>query len=283
LPKKKGETRVSKPDIHAIAAELNSRSRTHPIGALQEIRADLKGLSRQAGHDIFSGQTINDDWAFHHGGRSELQFNIGEISDPRGFRFGIAFSFEPSQTLPSPLPVLAPKVKLFNDFMGLNAEVFADMRMWHFGKGDQTPSDEYMPGPIPWERVKEGVFVFLGKRQRLDSIDYEAILSDLDRLLPLYKYVESGGASQPVVMPLGARFEFHAGCSVKASSAIATQIQRQIDIALRHNELQQALHRRLVSEYGEEEANRHRSSAQRTSTGATSSIGLRIRGGKCRC
>ncbi|MGA3055618.1 MAG: hypothetical protein ABSD63_15530 [Candidatus Korobacteraceae bacterium] len=239
-------------DLHVIAAELNSRSRTHPIGALQEVRADLKGLSRQAGHDIFSGQTITDEWAFHHGGRSELQFNIGEISDPRGLRYGVAFSFETSRTLPSPLEVLAPKVKLFNDFMELNAEAFADMRMWHFEKGGRTPSDEYMPGPIPWERVKEGVFAFLGKRQPLDSIDYEAILGDLDRLLPLYRYVESGGASQPIVMPVEARFAFHAGCSVKASSAVATQIQRQIDIVLRHNELQQALHRRLVSEYGDE-------------------------------
>jgi hypothetical protein len=243
---------MSNPDLYVITAELNSRSRAHPIGALQEIRADLKGLTHKPGHDIFSRQTTNDDWAFHHGGRSELQFNVGEVSDPRGFRFGVAFSFEASQTLPSPLAVLAPKVRLFNDFLELNAETFTDMRMWHFEKGAHTPSADYMPGPIPWERVRKGVFIFLGKRQPLDSIDYEAVLNDLDRLLPLYRYVESGGTSQPVVMPVEAQFAFHAGCSVKASSAVATQIQRQVDIALRHNALQQALHRRLVSRYGEE-------------------------------
>jgi hypothetical protein len=77
--------------------------------------------------------------------------------------------------------------------MRAEAENFADMRMWHFDKGARVPSDEYMPGPIPWERVKEGVFVFLGKRQPLDRIDYEVVLGDLDRLLPLYRYVESDG------------------------------------------------------------------------------------------
>lgn len=38
---------------------------------------------------------------------------------------------------------------------------------------------------------------------------------------------------------------------MKASSAAASHVQRQLDIALRHNELQEALHRRLVLQYGE--------------------------------
>jgi hypothetical protein len=118
-----------KADIHTIDAELNSRARAHPIGSLQELRVSLRGLSRQAGHDLFSSQTTKDNYAFHRGGRSELQFNIGDLSDPRGFRFGVAFSFEPGQTLPKPLDVLAPKVRLFNDFMQLNAEHFTDMRL----------------------------------------------------------------------------------------------------------------------------------------------------------
>jgi hypothetical protein len=241
-------------------AELNSRARAHPIGALQELRARLRGLSRKAGHDIFSLQTTKDDYAFHHGGRSELQFNIGEIGSPRGFRFGVAFSFEPSRTLPLPLDVLTPKVKLFNDYMALNAEHFADMRMWHFVGGAQGPSEDYRPGPIPWERVGVGVFIVLGKRQPLDTIDYEAILSDLDRLLPLYTYVESGGTSQPLVAPVETPFTFRPGCSIKASATIASQVQKQLDISLRHNELQEALYRRLVSLYGKDNVGAENSS-----------------------
>jgi hypothetical protein len=60
--------------MHAIAAELNRRAPVHPIGALQTIRTQLKGLDRQPGHDIFRAntKTICDDWAFHYGGRAVL-------------------------------------------------------------------------------------------------------------------------------------------------------------------------------------------------------------------
>src|ERR1039457_5056017 len=103
-------------DIRAIAQQLNTRAHTHAIGELQAIRAELKKLKRQPGKDIFSSQTIDEDWAFHHGGRSELQFNIG-IEDALGWielRHGVAFSFEPSQSLPSPVDTLIDKVHHFN-------------------------------------------------------------------------------------------------------------------------------------------------------------------------
>lgn len=231
-----------------------------PIGALQELRARLKKLKRRPGRDVFSAQTTTDHYAFHHGGRPELQFNIGEISDPGGFRFGVAFSFERSQSLPAPVETLSPKVGRFDEFMRAEADDFADMRMWHFDKGAQVPSGEYMPGPIPWQRVKLGVFVFLGKRQPLDGIDYEAVLGDLDRLLPLYQYVESDSPSGPISMPPPAPFVFRPGCSVKASSAAATQVQRQLNIALRHNELQWALHSRLFSQHGKDNVGTERPS-----------------------
>jgi hypothetical protein len=99
-------------DAHTVAAELSARART-PIGFLQEIRVALKSLSRRPGHDIFSSRTTNHNYAFHNGGRSELQFNIGDLADTRGFRFGVAFSFETSQAMPTPIDVLAPKVGLF--------------------------------------------------------------------------------------------------------------------------------------------------------------------------
>jgi hypothetical protein len=242
---------MSTPDLRTIAAELNERSRTYSIGKIQEIRADLKKLRRRPGHEIFTPQTITDDYAFHLGGRHELQFNIGfeDDSGTHEFRHGVAFSFEPSQALPTPVDELSPKVKLFNDFMELYADSFADMRMWHFEK---DRSADYMPGPIPWERVKRGVFVFLGKhRPALDQIDYEDILSDFDRLLPMYRYVEGGGALQPISTLAITPFVFVPGCSAKASAAAGNVAQRQIDICLRHNEMQEALYNHLISQYGE--------------------------------
>jgi len=65
-------------DIHPIAEKLNALSGDYEIGGLQELRKSIKNFSRRPGRHIFSAQTTHDDWAFHHGGRSELQFNIGK-------------------------------------------------------------------------------------------------------------------------------------------------------------------------------------------------------------
>ena len=64
-------------NIPDIANKLNELAPPHPIGKLQDIRTQLKKLNRRPGDKIFSTQTMFDDWAFHHGGRTELQFNIG--------------------------------------------------------------------------------------------------------------------------------------------------------------------------------------------------------------
>lgn len=133
-------------NIPAIAEKLNRLAPAHRIGNLQTIRTKLKGLARQPGTKIFAGKTITEEWACHYGGRTELQFNIGYVNDvePYQLRFGVAFSFELSQTLPS-IDVLVPKVKFFNDFILLNADDFSDMRIWHY---NPDRSADYMPGPI---------------------------------------------------------------------------------------------------------------------------------------
>jgi hypothetical protein len=162
-------------DIPAIANELNSRASGHTIGQLQAIRRRINEFSRQPGSAIFSSQTIHPQWAFHHGGRRELQFNIG-AEEPSGsleLRHGVAFSFELSQTLPN-LDVLVPKARTFNDYLRDYPERYADMRMWHYRDGRR--SSDYPAGPIMWELVTEGVFVFLGKRQPVTAIDYETVL-----------------------------------------------------------------------------------------------------------
>ncbi|MSR58091.1 MAG: hypothetical protein EXS05_10495 [Planctomycetaceae bacterium] len=82
-------------------------------------------------------------------------------------------------------------------------------------------------------------------------MDYELILDDFDRLLPLYRYVESGGEEQPVSMATDAMFAFHPGCTVKAQATVANHAITQLDVILRHNVLQKALYDQLVSEFGE--------------------------------
>lgn len=237
-------------NLHAIADKLNSLSPPHPIGKLQDIRMQLKKLKRRPGDKIFSTLTIFNDWAFHHGGRTELQFNIGYADDGNNdnLRYGVAFSFERSQTLPS-IDVLVPKVKLFNDFMSLNAVDFGDMRMWHYDEDGR--SEDRPAGPIPSALVRDGVFVFMGNRQPPRKIDYESVLDDFDRLLPLYRYVESGGATSPVPLPKSG-FSFRAGCSKKVTTAKATLSEKELDLDLRHNRLQDELYQRLAGSYGTE-------------------------------
>ena len=235
-------------NLDAIANELNFRSNAHAIGRLQDLRFKLKGLSRRPGLKIFSSQTIHSRWALHHGGRSELQFNIGlEDASGKELRHGVAFSFEPSRTLPS-IDVLIPKVRLFNDYIQLYPELYADMRMWHY-QNDQRSTD-YPPGPIMPELVTPGTFVFLGKRQPIENINYEAVLNDFDRLLSLYEYVEGGGREGATETPGSEGFHFRAGCTHKSVATSATLAERQLDINLKHNVLQEALCQQLISEYG---------------------------------
>ena len=251
-------------DVHAIAAELNARSSTYSIGDLQELRKTLKNFSRRPGTHIFSDKTTHDDWAFHHGGRVELQFNIGKDgSCGTMLRHGIAFSFEPSQTLPTIDP-LKSKVRLFNDFIQLYPDKYADMRMWHFLHG--TRSDEYMPSAIPSERVNKSVFVFLGKRFPINELDYDRILTDFDRLLPLYRYVESNGSLQSTSVSDDRPFSFTSGCMTKPGQTTAQLAQDPVDVMLRHNLMQQVLYDKLIAKYG----------ADNVGTELSSGVGTRV-------
>lgn len=220
----------------------------YQIGRLQDLRKELKGFARRPGHSIFSDQTIFERYAFHHGGRSELQFNIGfDRSDSDELRHGIAFSFETNQTLPD-IDILRPKVRLFNEFLDLYPTKYSRMRMWHWDA--EGRSDDYMPSAIPTERIVNGVFVFLGLLNPIAKVDCDQILRDFDDLLPLYKYVESNGTAQPLVVVETSPFQFRHGCTVKKLRTTAHKKDDPVDVSLRHNSLQLKLFELLVAEFG---------------------------------
>ena len=235
-------------DLPAFTEDINSRAQSYRIGTLQQLRSDLHGLKRRPGRNIFSPQTTTAEWAFHHGGRSELQFNMGiDGSNRTMLRYGVAFSFETSRSLPT-INELIPKVRLFNDFLRLYPALYADMRTWHWRDGSR--SSELPPAPIPHELVSKGVFVFLGHLSSIQELDYDRILIEMDRLLPLYEYVESSGRRQPLSKPDKEHFVFRPGCTLKASATKASYAQQELDVNLRHNLLQLGLYRRLVKAHG---------------------------------
>lgn len=235
-------------EMEKIAEELNRLSESHAIGALQDIRQDIKGLSRRAAKSIFTTKSIHEGYAFHLGGRSELQFNIGweTVDGVRRFRHGVAFSLEPSQSLPSIDP-LVPKVSRFNEFVRTYPDELARFRMWHFAS--DVRSGNYGVSEIPSELVKPKVFIFLGHLSQTSAPDYELVLNDFDILLPLYRFVE-GSATFPTVTN-NSGFKFAPGCSIKPASTKASLTERTLDVSLRHNTIQLALYNFLVQRHGE--------------------------------
>ena len=170
--------------------DLNRHSVDFEIGNLQNIRVCLRGLQRPPCPSIFYDKTIRDGYAFHAGGRKELQFNIGEEKrdDVEMIRYGVAFSLKSSQTLPTHDPLL-PKIVRFNEYVNSHPEDFPGFLMWHYHNEEERK--DHPVGPIPDALVKEDTFIMLGRIIADDKVNILDILADFDRLLPLYVYVES--------------------------------------------------------------------------------------------
>lgn len=183
--------------IHKVAVRLNKLSKDFDISKLQYIRKNIKNMkSAPLTYEIFSNKSIIDHYAFHSGGRNEIQINIGYEESKNRFRYGIAFSIESGRTLPMPVKTMRPKIKKFNEYINLHKHDFSSLKMWHYS--NSSSSKDYSPKNIPSNLVKDGTFIFLGKHlkktpDKLTLKDYKEILVTLDKLLPLYQYVESDG------------------------------------------------------------------------------------------
>lgn len=233
------------PTIKQIAKEINNRSKNFEIGKLQEQRAKIKNLNRRPGEKIFNNLTIFDDYAFHYGGRKELQYNIG-FEDEGYIRHGVAFSLQRTQTLPNPVKILSPKIKKFNEYMKLYSNEYSDMKLWYYDKNSRR-SKNYKVGRIDSNIVHSGVFIFFGKLQKENNFSYDDILNDFNRLLPLYIYVES--KTKPEIKKVKG-LVFLPGHTAKKKSAKVTKRKKYLDIDLRHNLIQDKLYRQLVKKYG---------------------------------
>ena len=237
--------------IPELAEELNRQSVDFKIGNLQEMRVNLHGLKRAPCRGIFGTQTIHEGYAFHVGGRKELQFNIGQelIDDVEMIRYGIAFSLELSQRLPKIDPLL-PKIRRFNSYVNEHHEDLAGFSMWHYKKtkGNKAPRSEDRPvGPIVDALLQPGVFVMLGKRVEIENIDIREILAAFDSLLLIYGYVETGDQDPSFAMTP----DFTPGCPAFIKKTAARHTGQTVDVALRHNTLQLALYKHLCQEAGE--------------------------------
>lgn len=232
-------------EIPALADALNRAAAKFEIGRLQELRTNLRALSRVASPTIFDRRTTHSGYAFHLGGRKELQFNIGveDRDGQRVIRHGVAFSLELSQSLPSIEPLL-PKIARFNDYVRSRPEDFPGLRMWHHDK--QGRHADHGVAPIDDDVARPGSFIMLGRWVPDGAVNVDDILLDFDRLLPLFAYVESEGTRAPST----ATPPFRAGCPEFVAAARVFTPERAVDVALRHKVLQRALYTLLSTENG---------------------------------
>jgi len=237
-------------NLRVIAEEINTSAANYRMGQFQEIRRQIHGLSRVKARDIFTSQTIHDEWAFHSGGRKEIQFNIGfEGEQNEWFRYGLAFSLEPSHTLPDPL-VLKPKALKLNEYLRQNQSELEDVRFWYYSNHQRSPTLPVIP--IPEELIRIHTFLFWGKMTPRETTQPEEVLFLFDRLLDVYQYVEGNTPLRKRLAELHKGFQFKAGCSTKPESAVARSQAATKAIILRHNKLQAVLHSVLSQQYGED-------------------------------
>ena len=236
-------------NIKDIAEKLNELSYKYEIGKLQDIRKTLKRLSRKASSTIFTDNTISVDngWAFHYGGRKELQFNIG--LEDEGLRYGVAFSLETSMTLPT-VDLLYPKILKLNSLIINQPELFSDYSMWYWQDGERSEISNVFQ--IDEELTKIGTFIFIGKIIDVEGIDFDEILKTYDNLLKVYIDVENETQVEIDNTSLeNDEFIFVKGKSNLPQNTNYTRTQQQINVNARHSYLQEQLYNRLISIFGE--------------------------------
>lgn len=239
------------PNISKIVEEIESRASRFEFGNLQSIRKKQKNLERLHKF-IFGKQTISsgEGYAYHYGGRNELQFNIGEdkFKGSQGFRYGVAISLHRGPALNQISGETLQRFKKLNEFIELRSDEYQDFYMYEHMRYSEEWSDWHELRPVPARAIKLDSFIFIGKFQESSNISPSFMLRDFDRLLEMYKYVEGEYESPYVEPPRGV--DFKPGLTKKPSKASTTSIERKLDRNLRHNEIQYALGKYLIELYG---------------------------------
>lgn len=232
-------------DIRELADKINDASADYDFGNLQDYRTKLKNLAKKPTSKIFTDATISDDgWAFHLGGRSEMQFNIGFEDD--GLRYGLAFSLEASQSLPD-VSVLYPKILRLNVIFRERPEDFSDYSLW-FWSTDRSSTTQMSEIPSSWVHPKS--FIFFGKLMDPAKIDVDEILTTFDRMLPIYLEVETNNLAPLPKKSTTAGFVFDPQKRKLVLNRAFSSIERETNIDVRHTLIQTKLYEDLVKKHG---------------------------------
>ncbi|HET7460711.1 MAG TPA: hypothetical protein VFJ82_05670 [Longimicrobium sp.] len=242
------------PTVRDIAATINEKAGKYRFGALQKLRKELKGLQKTHSvlFDLDTEWVARDEYAYHLGGRQELQYNVGyeEVDGVKVFRHGVAFSLEKSQRALDVVENLLPKISRFNEFVAIHPDKYRHLTMWYW-------SNKRWGGEFPLTRITADLaapenFIMIGRRTSSPLVDVDLVLRDFDELLPLYQFVESSGrAVFPSVDRSISGLYFHPGHRPAVTNTTRTSApERVLAIELWHNEIQTKLYNFLVAEFG---------------------------------
>jgi hypothetical protein len=185
-------------NIKQIAERLNEKAATEgfQIADLSELRKKYLHKKRLPSK-IFTWQTIfdgEDKYAFHNGGRDEMQFNFGEeySGHERVFsRYALSFSLEASHSLPNPVRDLEPYRKRFNQCIETHPDFFDGFEIWYYQNGERFGNLQAQIITDEW--FQRGTFICVGNiiekpLEELNENDLTQILKGFDSLLPIYQF-----------------------------------------------------------------------------------------------
>lgn len=178
----------------------------YEFGRLQELRSSFyqQRLSQRAPFRI-ARYFEKEKYAFHWGGQKKLQFNFGEDEDPDSgqpvFRYGLAFSFEPSRsaTAEELVPTLKARVRRFNKFLKAYPEYLEKFRYWHW-YNNQEFSGYYSVEKIGPTVQKPGYFLFIGNylpksASKVNDEDLQNMIEAFEYFMPVYRFVQLDDAN----------------------------------------------------------------------------------------
>lgn len=266
---------LDNPDIRDVANAIEDQAVNHSFGDLQAIRQTLKGHKRRS-HTIFKNSTIFEHYAFHYGGRTELQFNVGfeEAEDGKEYlRHGLVISLKRGPALHEITDEMATRIVRLNEFIETRADEYSDFLMYNSWYDSDEWSGDHSLRSIEPEIVRLGAFIFIGRRQSPTQVSVELILRDFDRLLPMYEFAESGDVAdisgRDTTPP-----DFVPGISRRPSRTKMSVAERKLNKELRHNDIQFALGQYLIKQYGRNAV------SDEHPTGNGTNIDLAVKNGK---
>lgn len=234
-------------DLAVFVKEINKSAQHYRMGQFQEIRKTLAKIKKRVPtRNIFPSKLEHKDYAYHRGGRSELQFNIG-FEESEELRYGIAFDLHKDINLRNPM-YLKPKIQKLNEYLESHRTEFEDMRFWYWDRKNEKGIRPMKVKPIPEDLIRPDMFLFWGKLAPRKTVQAQDVLSLFNRLLPVYEYVEGGATQTKRTKGL----QFKPGFNIGPEHAVARSKRETREINLRHNKLGETLYSILETKYGKE-------------------------------